>query len=214
MGGRARPPQPMVNSNAVNGGLHQNPPPVKTQFDGWGQQIKQPGFAQQNLQDVAKKLPKLYCFEYPGPNPHWGFLHMDNPRGSSGVLIHIGAEVPQNMGSKGAISGRHPMRWIVASIDSIRNSSISVMVGIPGTHELTLTTAKKVLRGVYERSGDYQLLMNNCQHFCIQGLQALMAVCPEITPQVCQDVIRRTSGPTQATHALKNGVNTVLSRNR
>lgn len=172
-----------------------------------GQMLPQQGRAQQQLaqqhqvqqqlvqqQQQAGGLPILYIASFGGPTPHWGFVHLDRPGGNSGLLIHVGAQKP---GRVAAVAGRHEMLLDTRQWNDIKHSSIQEMIPVTGA-DINRRDVIRVLTAVHAGMDDYQLLSNNCQHFCIAGVKAL-----NVEPQVVANIRNRTSLITKVTLALR-----------
>jgi hypothetical protein len=128
------------------------------------------------------------CVAFKGAIAHWGFIHVDRDGGDSGTLIHVGVRT-----NSSGTTLKFENKLKVSPIRSMSQSSIVATYPIHGA-VVTRQEALDILQRVYERNGDYQALLNNCQHFCIHGVEELKAtICPGISDQTIKDLKKKTA---------------------
>lgn len=145
------------------------------------------------------------CVAYAGAIPHWGFLHLDpnpddpNVDADSGLLIHVGIRT----GTSGS-SAKYANELKFKDVHSMSNSAIKHSYPVVGAL-LTRQEAVSALTAIYNKKiGNYQILANNCQHFCIIGMKELKdTVCPEISSDTIRAIERKTSPTTRVFYWFK-----------
>jgi hypothetical protein len=105
-----------------------------------------------------------------GSLSHWALFLPDQDGGNEGTLVHVGVET----GSSG-VKRNH--RVLVKKIRVTRSSAQSVHV-IRGAH-VTTAMLKAVAQDIFDRKG-YNVITNNCQHFCFDVVQELHDLYPDL----------------------------------
>jgi hypothetical protein len=152
----------------------------------------------------AGQAPNLYCVSYGGLTPHWGFVHKIDPLGKAGMLIHINATLAADANPAQSAAPNLPTNFLTKPLTDVSKTTIDKIYPIRGAF-LSRDDAVNFLATAYRRAthNKYNLFQNNCQHFCIAGIEAVSGgPCPGITQPFKDEIYEKMSLITQLTHAI------------
>lgn len=114
-----------------------------------------------------------------GSLAHWALFIPDEQGGSKGTIVHVGVET----GSSGS-KGNHRVRTKGIEISSSTAQSVHVIEGAYVTTAMVKAAAETVFV-----AGGYNIVTNNCQHFCYDVVNELNRRYPDhVTETAVRDV--------------------------
>ncbi|KID78795.1 uncharacterized protein G6M90_00g026540 [Metarhizium brunneum] len=135
---------------------------------------------------------------------HWALFIPEEIGSHEGTLVHIGVEKAASCGSNRTSKSTGKVEKYVLRCHEFRMMGSGAQSCFPIANAYsTESELRRAAEEVFKRKS-YNLLTNNCQHFCIDVVTYWHKICPQSVPRsAVEDVLARAQGVTNISYMLR-----------